>query len=77
MGLFGVVNTNILAATHTEQLSGDSFNIGNGDNYSVNELADIRDELLTNKNKNKIQQSLKQKNQSNSQLISTTVVRIG
>lgn len=36
-----VVNANILAATHPEQLSGDVFNIGNGNNYSVNELADM------------------------------------
>tara|TARA_R110002153_G_scaffold137_3_gene860 strand:+ start:172 stop:1083 length:912 start_codon:yes stop_codon:yes gene_type:complete len=36
-----VVNANILAATHKEPLRGDSFNIGNGDNYSVNELADM------------------------------------
>ena len=36
-----VVNANILAATHKEQLSGDVFNIGNGTNYSVNEVADM------------------------------------
>ncbi len=36
-----VVNANILAATHPEDLKGESFNIGNGDNYSVNELADM------------------------------------
>jgi nucleoside-diphosphate-sugar epimerase len=35
------VNANILAATHPEQLNGDVFNIGNGNNYSVNELADM------------------------------------
>ena len=34
-----IVNANILAATHQEQLSGDVFNIGNGDNFSVNEVA--------------------------------------
>ena len=34
-----VVNANILAATHQEQLSGDVFNIGNGKNFSVNEVA--------------------------------------
>ena len=33
-----VVNANILAATNPEKLKGESFNIGNGDNYSVNEL---------------------------------------
>jgi len=36
-----VVNANILAATHQEQLKGDVFNIGNGDNFSVNEIADM------------------------------------
>ena len=36
-----VVNANILAATHPERLDGEAFNIGNGDNYSVNELADM------------------------------------
>jgi UDP-glucose 4-epimerase len=36
-----VVNANILAATHSNKLNGKSFNIGNGDNYSVNELADM------------------------------------
>ena len=36
-----VVNVNILAATHPENLKGEAFNIGNGDNYSVNELADM------------------------------------
>jgi UDP-glucose 4-epimerase len=36
-----VVNANILAATNPEDLKGESFNIGNGDNYSVNELADM------------------------------------
>jgi len=36
-----VVNANILAATHSERLDGEVFNIGNGDNYSVNELADM------------------------------------
>ena len=30
-----------LAATHSKKLNGESFNIGNGDNYSVNELADM------------------------------------
>ena len=36
-----VVNANILTATHSEDLKGEVFNIGNGDNYSVNELADM------------------------------------
>ena len=36
-----VVNANILAATNPEDLKGAAFNIGNGDNYSVNELADM------------------------------------
>ena len=36
-----VVEANILAATHKEQLSGDVFNIGNGNNFSVNEVTDI------------------------------------
>jgi UDP-glucose 4-epimerase len=36
-----VVNANILAATNPEDLKGEAFNIGNGNNYSVNELADM------------------------------------
>tara|TARA_Y100000593_G_C4274440_1_gene319249 strand:+ start:534 stop:1442 length:909 start_codon:yes stop_codon:yes gene_type:complete len=36
-----VVEANILAATHPKKLNGEAFNIGNGDNYSVNELADM------------------------------------
>ena len=32
---------NILAATNPENLEGAVFNVGNGDNYSVNELADM------------------------------------
>ena len=36
-----VVKANILAALHKDKLNGESFNIGNGDNYSVNELADM------------------------------------
>lgn len=36
-----VVDANILAATNTSDLKGESFNIGNGDNYSINEVADI------------------------------------
>ncbi len=36
-----VINANILAATNPENLEGAVFNVGNGDNYSVNELADM------------------------------------
>ena len=36
-----VVEANILAALHKNKLMGESFNIGNGNNYSVNELADM------------------------------------
>mgnify|MGYP003120667330 CR=1 FL=1 len=36
-----IVNANILAATKSEQFNGDVFNIGNGKNYSVNEVADM------------------------------------
>jgi len=36
-----VVNANILAATNPKDLKGEVFNIGNGNNYSVNELADM------------------------------------
>tara|TARA_R110000744_G_scaffold44124_1_gene98636 strand:- start:85 stop:531 length:447 start_codon:yes stop_codon:yes gene_type:complete len=36
-----VVNANILAATHNKRLDGGVFNIGNGDNFSINELADM------------------------------------
>ncbi len=36
-----VVEANILAALHPEKHGGNVFNIGNGDNYSVNELADM------------------------------------
>ena len=36
-----VVNANILAATRLEPFNGDVFNIGNGKNYSVNEIADM------------------------------------
>lgn len=36
-----VVEANWLAATHEDRLKGNSFNIGNGNNYSVNELADM------------------------------------
>lgn len=34
-----VVNANILAATNSKTLNGESFNIGNGENFSVNEVA--------------------------------------
>lgn len=36
-----VVDANILAARAPFELKGESFNIGNGNNYSVNEIADI------------------------------------
>ena len=36
-----IVEANILAATREENFKGDVFNIGNGKNYSVNEVADM------------------------------------
>jgi len=36
-----VIQANWLAATHTTKLNGEVFNIGNGKNYSVNEVADM------------------------------------
>ncbi len=36
-----VVEANLLAATHSQLLNGESFNIGNGDNLSVNEVVDL------------------------------------
>ena len=36
-----VVEANILAANYPGKLNGESFNIGNGKNYSVNEVADM------------------------------------
>tara|TARA_R100000458_G_scaffold36886_1_gene34335 strand:+ start:198 stop:1121 length:924 start_codon:yes stop_codon:yes gene_type:complete len=36
-----VVNANILAAKNHDNFGGDVFNIGNGKNYSVNEIADM------------------------------------
>ena len=36
-----VVDANILAGTHKESLNGEVFNIGNGNNFSVNEVADM------------------------------------
>ena len=36
-----VVNANILAATHANQLKGEVFNIGNGYNVSINQVADM------------------------------------
>ena len=36
-----IVNANILAATKVEQFNGEVFNIGNGKNYSINEVANI------------------------------------
>ena len=35
------VEANILAATQKDKFNGDVFNIGNGKNYSVNEVADM------------------------------------
>lgn len=34
-----VVNANVLASEHLVKLNGESFNIGNGSNYSINEVA--------------------------------------
>jgi UDP-glucose 4-epimerase len=36
-----VVEANWLAAIHSDKLNGESFNIGNGNNYSINEVADM------------------------------------
>jgi len=36
-----VVEANILAATHPDKLNGEVFNIGNGNNMSINEVADL------------------------------------
>lgn len=36
-----VVEANILAATCKDSLNGESFNIGNGNNFSINEVADM------------------------------------
>ena len=36
-----VVEANILAANYQEKLKGESFNIGNGGNFSINEVADM------------------------------------
>jgi len=36
-----VVDANILAATHQKDLKGDVFNIGNGKEFTVNEIADM------------------------------------
>ena len=36
-----VVEANILAATHKEPLNGEAFNIGNGKEFTVNEIADM------------------------------------
>ena len=35
------INANILAATRKENFKGDVFNIGNGNNFSINEVADM------------------------------------
>ena len=36
-----VVEANFLAATYPNDLKGESFNIGNGNNFSINEIADM------------------------------------
>ena len=36
-----VIEANILAAQHKNKLKGEVFNIGNGNNYSINEVADM------------------------------------
>ena len=36
-----VVNANLLSATHHEKLNGEVYNVGNGDNASINELAEL------------------------------------
>lgn len=36
-----VVNANILAGDYPEQLNGDVFNVGNGDNFSVNDVIEM------------------------------------
>ena len=36
-----VVEANFLSATHPNDLKGESFNIGNGNNFSINEIADM------------------------------------
>jgi UDP-glucose 4-epimerase len=36
-----VVNANILAASHPSQLNGEVFNIGNGENVTINAVADM------------------------------------
>ncbi len=36
-----VVNANLLSATHHEKLNGEVYNVGNADNASINELAEL------------------------------------
>ena len=36
-----VVEANILAAKYSDKLNGESFNIGNGNNHSINDVADM------------------------------------
>tara|TARA_B100000575_G_scaffold19173_1_gene13240 strand:+ start:3562 stop:4470 length:909 start_codon:yes stop_codon:yes gene_type:complete len=36
-----VVNANLLAAKHKQKLNGEVFNIGNGKNFSINDVADM------------------------------------
>ena len=36
-----IVKANILSALHKDKLNGEIFNIGNGNNYSINEVANM------------------------------------
>ena len=36
-----VVRANILVAKHSNNFNGDIYNVGNGKNYSINEIADM------------------------------------
>ncbi len=36
-----VVDANLLAAKHKQKLNGEVFNIGNGKNFSINDVADM------------------------------------
>ena len=36
-----VVDANLLAAKHKQKLNGEIFNIGNGKNFSINDVADM------------------------------------
>jgi UDP-glucose 4-epimerase len=46
-----VIDANILAATSTRQFGGEAYNVGNGDNISVNELVDMMGGVKTYGNK--------------------------